>query len=203
MESSTQSPTQSFSITHQWDGSSIDHAPIKVSLLRDPQDTSCLLLETEAPFFNNPGRPQGEPGLPYDGLWEYEVVEAFFLGDGEKYLEVELCPHGQHLVLLLNGVRKFYKTKLALDFQATINTDEGTWKGRAKIPLEYLPPGVKKFNAYAIHGSEDDRTYEALYHVPKGQYANPDFHRLEYFRDIDFTGLVSSNIASKLWDNAI
>ncbi|XP_022086732.1 UPF0462 protein C4orf33 homolog [Acanthaster planci] len=203
MESSIASPSKSFSITHQWDGSAIDHAPITVTIAQDPSDTSCFILETDGPFFNDPGRPKGEAGQPYDGLWDYEVVEAFFLGDDEKYLEVELCPHGQHLVLLLSGIRKFYKTKLSLVFQSAINSDEGTWRGRAKIPLEYLPPGVKRFNAYAIHGSDEQRMYEALYHAPKGKHDNPDFHRLEYFHEIDLTDVIPSNLTSKLWEIAM
>ena len=56
-----------------------------------------------------------------------------------------------------------FQTKLPIDFQCTIDSVERSWRGVAKIPLEYLPPGVKKFNAYAIHGSGDNRTYEALY----------------------------------------
>lgn len=33
---------------------------------------------------------------------------------------------------------------------------------------------VTKFNAYAIHGSGDERMYEALYPTPEGKYENPD-----------------------------
>ncbi|CAH2300949.1 Hypothetical predicted protein, partial [Pelobates cultripes] len=54
--------------------------------------------------------PPGEPGQPFDGLWDYEVVESFFLNSKTtQYLEVELCPHGQHLVLLLCGVGNAFK----------------------------------------------------------------------------------------------
>ena len=45
--------------------------------------------------------------------------------------------------------------------------------GEAVIPREYFPPGVTKFNAYAIHGEDEDRIYEALY--PSGKtYDVPD-----------------------------
>ena len=43
-------------------------------------------------------------GEAFYQLWDYEVVELFFLNsESKRYLEVEFGPHGQHLVLLLNG----------------------------------------------------------------------------------------------------
>ncbi|EMP36382.1 UPF0462 protein C4orf33 like protein [Chelonia mydas] len=51
-------------------------------------------MEVSALFFNDPPAPLVEPGKPFNGLWDYEVVEAFFLSETTKrYLEVELCPH--------------------------------------------------------------------------------------------------------------
>ena len=42
-------------------------------------------------------------GEAYNHLWDYEVVELFFLSSTTGlYLEVEFGPHGQHLGLLLN-----------------------------------------------------------------------------------------------------
>ena len=68
-------------------------------------------------------------------LWDYEVVEAFFLTTStERYLELEFGPHGQHLVLLLDGRRNAIRHSLPLEYQATI---EGKlWKGEAKV--QYL-----------------------------------------------------------------
>ena len=60
--------------------------------------------------------------------------------------------------------------KLDLNYTAEIDDATKTWKGRAMIPLEYFPPEVTKINAYAIHGSGNDRQYEALYPASK------DFH---------------------------
>ena len=56
-------------------------------------------------------------------LWEYEVVEAFFLSSGsEQYVELEFGPHGQHLALLLNGRRNAIKHSLPLNYRAQIST---------------------------------------------------------------------------------
>uniref|UniRef100_F6ZYV0 Chromosome 4 open reading frame 33 n=1 Tax=Monodelphis domestica TaxID=13616 RepID=F6ZYV0_MONDO len=170
-----------FKIEHTWDGLPICHEPVWIGLR--PGDGG-LMMEVKAPFFNDPSAPPGEAGKPFEGLWHYEVVEAFFLNDRTKqYLEVELCPHGQHLVILLSGRRHSWKQELPLAFE--VSRSETTWEGKALLPWNYFPPGVEKFNLYAIHGSKAGRTYEALYPIPqdeiqKGQ--EPDFHRLEYFK---------------------
>nr|KAF6400503.1 hypothetical protein HJG63_001874 [Rousettus aegyptiacus] len=80
-----------FKIEHTWDGFPVKHEPVFVRL--SPGDEG-VMMEVNAPFFNDPPAPLGEPGKPFNELWNYEVVEAFFLNDiTEQYLEVELCPH--------------------------------------------------------------------------------------------------------------
>ncbi|XP_045687143.1 UPF0462 protein C4orf33 homolog [Phyllostomus hastatus] len=178
-----------FRVAHTWDGSPVGHEPVRVGL--EP-GRGGVLLQASAPFFNDPPAPPGAPGKPFRGLWDYEVVEAFFLNDiTEQYLEVELCPHGQHLVLLLSGRRNVWKQELALSFKAS--RGETTWEGTACIPWSYFPPNVTKFNAFAIHGSKDKRSYEALYPVPRHELQpgqKPDFHRLEYFKPFSFNTLL-------------
>lgn len=146
-----------------WEGFPVRHEPGCVRL--NPCDQR-VKMEVSAPLFNDPPSPLGEPGKPFSELWNYEVVEAFSLNDTTKqHLEVELCPHGQHLVLLLAGRRNVWKKELALSFKASRG---GTnWEGEAYIPWSYFPPNVTKFNSFAIHGSNDRRVYEALYPVPQ------------------------------------
>uniref|UniRef100_A0A3P9MV96 Chromosome 4 open reading frame 33 n=1 Tax=Poecilia reticulata TaxID=8081 RepID=A0A3P9MV96_POERE len=182
-----------FAIQNTWDSNPVDHDPIRISF---SDGKSGLRMEVSGPFFNDPESPAGEPGIPFPGLWDYEVVESFFLDSTkENYLEVELCPHGQHLVLLLSGVgNAFYvgqksispiffpeilyaswvtsysnclllQQQLPIDFTTTKLGDR--WTGEAVIPWTYFPPNVDKMNSYAIHGSGAARTYEALYPIPK------------------------------------
>ena len=50
------------------------------------------------------------------------MVEAFFLNkDSEKYIELEFGPHGQHLVLLLDGRRNAIKHSLPLTYRSQIS----------------------------------------------------------------------------------
>ena len=61
---------------------------------------------------------------------------------------------------------------LPLQYSASITDTH--WEGEAFIPATYFPPKVHLFNAYAIHGSDDKRTYEALYPAPYGKHDTPD-----------------------------
>lgn len=60
-----------------------------------------MTIKVEAPYFDNPKPPGGVRGQSFYQLWDYEVVEAFFLDSkSQKYLEIELGPHGQYLVMM-------------------------------------------------------------------------------------------------------
>ncbi|XP_065886090.1 UPF0462 protein C4orf33-like [Dysidea avara] len=182
-----------FKITKTWNGLEIDHAPVVISL--QCEEGKGLRVNVQAPFFNSPPAPNSPAGQPCDRLWDYEVVEVFFANDKDEYLEVEFCPHGQHLVLFLEGIRNCIKDKLALDLITTKNSN-ATWDGTAYIPYSYFPHLVTKCNAFAIHGEGGNRTYEALY--PSNGLAEPDFHRLEFFKEINFQSLVPPTEASSI-----
>ena len=47
-----------------------------------------------------------------------------------------------------------------------IDKENGKWNGHAKLPREYFPTNVDKFNAYAIHGEEPHRV-ELLLNLKK------------------------------------
>ncbi|MBN3308043.1 CD033 protein, partial [Amia calva] len=154
-----------FDIKTTWDSLPVNHDPVKVKF---SPGSGGMTLEVFAPFFNDPPSPASPAGHPFPGLWDYEVVESFFLNSKtEQYLEVEFCPHGQHLVLLLSGRGNAFTEGLSLTFEATISGNK--WKGKALIPWGYFPPDVDKMNSYAIHGSGDGRTYEALYPIPRDE----------------------------------
>ncbi|XP_076995709.1 UPF0462 protein C4orf33 homolog [Tamandua tetradactyla] len=172
-----------YRIRTTWDSMPVLHRPVTIAFR---PGTHGLLMEVNAPFFDDPPAPPGPAGQPFNGLWEYEVVESFLLNSKTKqYLEVELCPHGQHLVLLLSNGNAFAK-ELSLQFEANITGNQ--WNGTAVLPWEYFPPGIDKMNSYAIHGSGIGRIYEALYSIPLEEIEDeqgPNFHRLEYFKPFD------------------
>ncbi|XP_050802610.1 UPF0462 protein C4orf33 homolog isoform X13 [Gopherus flavomarginatus] len=103
-----------FKIEHTWDSLPVSHEPVSVRL---KSGSAGLLMEVSAPFFNDPPAPLGEPGKPFSGLWDYEVVEAFFLSERTKqYLEVELCPRNvftnNHQTKSLEGKRSELEYKI-------------------------------------------------------------------------------------------
>ncbi len=133
-----------------------------------------VIVGVDAPFHGDPP-PASAPG-PTDRLWEHEVVEVFFLGRDEAYLEIELGPHGHHLVLELRGVRRVVRSGLPLDYESRIHGPR--WSGSAEFPRTWLPAGLDRGNAFAMHGAGDARRHLAAYPVPGD---SPDFHRLSCF----------------------
>ena len=139
------------------------------------------MVAVDAPWHGDPV-PSGPPG-PRAALWEHEVVELFLLGpDGpeRKYTEIELGPHGHHLVLQLEGVRRPVADQLPIRWEVERRGDR--WVGEARIDESLLPDPVVALNAYAIHGVGVDRRYLAWAPVPGD---GPDFHRLAHFPGVD------------------
>ena len=83
-----------YEIASTWNGGVLHDLTKRARIsLRADESGSCLLLEVNAFFYNDPAPPSVQAGQPCPALWEYEVVEAFFLGSSEQYLEIELCPY--------------------------------------------------------------------------------------------------------------
>jgi hypothetical protein len=131
-----------------------------------------LHIAVDAPFHGDP--PPPSPPGPTPGLWNHEVVELFLYGDADRYLEVELGPHGHHLVLALHGARNVVRQGLAIDFRRALAG--ARWRGDAVVPAALLPGRPARCNAHAIHGVAAARRY--LSAIAAGG-ARPDFHRPE------------------------
>lgn len=175
-----------FTITQTWDGHPIG-TDEQVTLSLSPTADG-LRIEVDAPFHADP--PPLDPPGPTDHLWEFEVVELFLAGQITSgglvpYTEVELSPHGHHLVLRLEGIRRPVERLLPLSYEATIAGER--WSGIALLPWAYLPEGLLSVNAYALHGTGENRRYLAMVPVPG---TVPDFHQPAVFRPLllDCTG---------------
>ena len=163
-------------VNKTWDGQPVA-ADAQVAL-RVQWCGDVLEIRVDAPYYADTV-PSGAPG-PTDGLWGYEVVELFLVGSPGAhcpYTEIELGPHGHHLVLQLEGVRNPVQTCLPIDYVAT--TEGARWLGIARVPAALLP-NIATYNAYAISGERDARRYLAAHAVPGPA---PDFHRLGFFAD--------------------
>jgi hypothetical protein len=133
-----------------------------------------LRVAVDAPYFADP--PPAAPVGPTEQLYNHEVVELMLLGSGDRYLELELSPHGHYLVLELHGERHIVRQGMPMAYRAEV--DGSRWRGEAHVPRTWLPPACERLNAYAMHGEGAERRYLA-WRPPRG--ARPDFHRLTSF----------------------
>jgi hypothetical protein len=161
-----------FAIEHHWDGrvaDPADHTYVDLSL-----GESFIEVRVDAPFSGDPA--PAKPAGRVDGLWRYEVVELFLLGSAERYLEIELGPHGHHLLLKLRGQRVVVDEPCPVDYTAQLR--DGRWVGHARLARDVAPDPIERANAYAIRGEGGERRYLAWRPVPGPA---PDFHRLACF----------------------
>jgi hypothetical protein len=85
--------TKEYLIRTTWDNQPIkEHEPSSISF-ESQQDTSYLIVNVRAKYFNDPAEPSSHKPGEFFNLWDYEVVEAFFKADSTgKYLELEFGP---------------------------------------------------------------------------------------------------------------
>jgi hypothetical protein len=163
-----------FEVQGTWDGKPLEADEFARIGLSIDHAGAALLLTVDAAYYADPA-PDARPGS-VDGLWDFEVVELFLVGADERYLEIELGPHGHFLGLCLEGRRNVIEAGIPIEF--SVDRSAHRWKGEARISLDWLPRPIRAANAYAIHGVGRTRRYLAAHPVP-GDF--PDFHRLEFF----------------------
>lgn len=170
-------------IASTWDGAPAAAHETATVTLRWHEDA--LHVTVDAPLHGDPP-PDAPPGAVW-GLWDHEVVELFVLGADDRYTELELGPHGHHLLLRLQGCRNVVERLLPVE--ATWSRTPGRWGAVAVLPAAVLPPRSEerpwRLNAYAVHGTGAARRYLAWAPVPGEQ---PDFHRLGCFREVPGIG---------------
>lgn len=165
------------SIDREWHGAVLtDPRPATVDLTWTDRQ---LRLEIEAPYAYDP--PPPGPPASLDGLWEHEVVELFLVEERSldrtpRYLEIELSPHGHHLVLSFDGVRRRAGRHDPLSFEAEILSKR--WRGVMTLDRRLAPPAPWRVNAFRIHGSGAARRHHAATPV-RGD--TPDFHNVHAY----------------------
>lgn len=194
-------------IKYTWDGKNLEnHGPIQISMrwhferIMGKPHKRIVRVNIQAPLFDDPDPPDEMAGI-CPGLWNYECVELFFANNKGNYTEIEVGPHGHWLVLLHKDYRQCINNGEELQLEVKNEWKGSDWHCTVEIPLAYLPGNISKFNAYAMHGSGEDRHYEALYPVTDGTLKEPDFHNLNFFGRIDSRKIIPDGYNRKVFDD--
>jgi len=166
-------------IDRTWDGEAVDPADrgrVRLSRLDDS-----FLVTIDAGFADDPP-PTGLPGAT-ESLWEHEVVELFVANvetGPARYTEIELSPHGHHLILQFDGIR--HRTAALEPTWVETSIHGSRWRGSLELELSHLPSLPWRANAFAIHGRGAARRYLAAAATPG---ATPDFHQPLLFPKVE------------------
>ena len=153
---------------------------------------SDVRFKTRAPWWQNPA-PESPAGSVW-GLWEYEVIEIFIVGQGGRYLELEIGPWGHHLMLTLNAPREIERRHLIpaqlYCERDAVTQDEDipylTWLSEGLISAEHLPVPYRdqemvpywRVNSFWCFSWDDKRYHCSAYPLPGER---PDFHQPRHF----------------------
>ncbi len=136
------------------------------------QDVGHCRVAVSGPVTAQPP-PPGPVGR-FPELWRHDVIEVFLLGEGGRYLELELGPHGHYWLLSLHGCRNIVSEIQPLAHEW--KRGEERWEASVSIPSTALPAGLCAFNVTTILGPQ--RFHGSYVPLPG---STPDFHQLECF----------------------
>ncbi len=166
-----------FTIKNLWNGDPCGdesrHAEVWLT-----KKQSGLNIRVHAPLLDGARIPSAPRDSRFDGLWEYDVIEVFLVGDDGTYTEIELGAGGHFLVLSFGGVRIRSNDWADREFDhRNSSATPGTWQSQILIPWDVLPKNITKLNAFAIAGG----THLAMSPVPGPE---PDFHQPDVFPEV-------------------
>ena len=157
-----------------WDGRLVPRA--ERAELRLSWEEAHLRVDVDAPYAGDPAPTT--PIGPTPGLWEHEVVELFVVLENGRYVELELSPHGHHLLLTLSGVRTVDQQGLPVEWSPHLDAATGRWTGTARVARTLFPSRPVRCNAFRIAGVGAGRRYQVMAPLPGER---PDFHQPDHF----------------------
>lgn len=159
-----------FTVNRMWDGSPCGDERLHAEVWITKTGTG-LNIRVHAPILDDQRVPNAPVDSRFDGLWEYDVVELFFVGADGTYTEVEIGAGGHYLVLAFDQIRHRSNDFAGRDFEHRHGgATPGTWQTQMTIPWDVLPASISRMNAFVIAGG----AHLALSPVPGTE---PDFHQ--------------------------
>ena len=127
--------------------------------------------------------PDSQPGQFFEGLWQHDVAEVFFLEpESGRYLEVNLAPNGAWWACWHSGAR--VRQKRQPDFskiEAHGLTNEHRWEASIHLPTAlFASVATLRFNMTFVLNSPK-QSFLSLAQLPGKQ---PDFHQPEHFLEL-------------------
>jgi len=166
-----------FEIDKLWDGRLCANEALHAEVWITKREAG-LEVRVHAPQLSNQRIPDAPHDTRVDGLWDYDVVELFFVGDDGTYTEVELGPGGNYLVLQFDGIRHRSNDWEGREFDHRNSTSTpGTWQSIIQLPWDTLPRHIVRANAFLVM----DGKYLAWNPIPGDK---PDFHQPDTFPDV-------------------
>ena len=154
--------------------------------------TNGVAFDVRAPWWQNLA-PEGPPRSVW-GLWNFEVVEIFIVGDGGRYLELEINPYGHYLMLMLSAPRKIEQKQMSpkqmhcvrASGGSDLNARQASWSATGLISADDLPVPYRdqemvpywRVNSFWCFSNHAQRYHCCAYPLPGEQ---PNFHQPQYF----------------------
>lgn len=124
--------------------------------------------------------PLAQPSQFYEGLWKFDVAEAFFFEpESNRYLEVNLAPSGSWWACWHSGIRQREAQQPSFQgVRASGTVESSRWEASLFLP-DSLFSEIKtlRFNATFILNSPA-QTFHSLAKLTGEQ---PDFHQPQHF----------------------
>lgn len=136
-------------VERQWDGSAcpdpLVHAEVALA-----QTSEGVRVRVRAPVLPDARIPAEASVMRVANLWEYDVVEVFFVGPGHHYLELELGAGGHWLLLSFDEVRHRSNEHEKLSLKVDWKREGSFWTSEVTIPRELIPEPLRALNAFVI-----------------------------------------------------
>ena len=165
-----------FQITREWNGTSIENPLHWVTVDVELTEKGLHIGVSSLCYADDVPSTVPDPEKGTWGLWDYEVVELFLVDDKGHYTEIEVGPHGHHLVLQLDGPRSIVCKEIPMQWNSSI--EDSRWVGTGYLERQWLPENIARVNAFAIHTINGKRRYCCYTPLPGSQ---PNFHQPERF----------------------
>jgi len=142
------------------------------------QSIKGIHVQVRGPMLHEQRIPEAPIGERVDGLWNFDVIEVFFVGPGHQYLELELGAGGHWLLLGFDRIRHRSREYASLKPIVRYAKDsDKTWSSEITLPLNLIPENLRAMNAFAIMAGQ----FLSLAPLPGEK---PDFHQPDVYPSV-------------------